>query len=464
MAQRQQQPESPRTKLVLVSFNCEGWDEVIVENLLQQLSSDNTKQLALFCQETWLYDVSPVFRHKISSDFNIIHLSAMDTSTPRARGRPFGGLAAILSKEISYKTIYENSRCQSIMLTEYNMLISNVYMPYSDSRISMANNVERYMEAIGHLDAAHETAGQVDYSVVLGDFNCDPSDKNNRAEALASWLNDHNYEDSDLLFYTDLDATHKSGRIIDRICTSSNLLPNICNIGVRKSFSNSDHFPIISEINLPEKSSVPSVRNQNIRLNWKNASNKAKEANYKLSNKMCSKDLQEYQSGNINGQELYNKLVRNLEVAANTCIPKKKKNITKSHNIPHWRQRMSSFQTTVDYWLQLQFLQGGPRRCDPFVRQQLRVSRARYKREHRALRREIRENIAEYTTTQNCFNVLFKKNKPPSPAYINGKSRNEQPEMWRKYFMSVFKAKNIPFSEYISNTINSNANVNIIKY
>ena len=91
---------------------------------------------------------------------------------------------------------------------------------------------------------------------------------------------------------------------------------------------------------------------------------------------MCSKNLQEYQSGNIHGQqEFYNKLVRSLEVAANTCIPKKKKNITKSHNIPHWRQRMSSFQTTVDYWLQTKFIQG-----DPDAATATYVNRAQYKR------------------------------------------------------------------------------------
>lgn len=458
MADGTRQPKNTKSELVIASFNCEGWDDVITENLLTSLSCNNEKNVALFCQETWLYAIPAAFNRKISKLYNIIHVSAMDPSKPKSAGRPFGGLAAIVSKNIAYKCVYENNRCLSILFIDYDLLVNNVYMPFSDSRVSSSTNVERYMEALGHLDAAHELAEDAEYRITLGDLNSDPKDRNDRAEALALWLNEQSYEDTDLFWLPESDATHKSGRIIDRIVTSRTLLSSISNIHVERSFLNSDHFPIVCEMRTPVTLPPVDKRSVNKRLNWKGASKQALEAYAKLCNKTCKSDLQKFRSGKLNGQQLYEKLVSNLESAANTCIPKTKEHGVKSHNIPFWRQRMSAHQTTVDYWLQTQFLQGGANRCHPHVREQLRVARAQYKRQHRTLRREIRENIANHTTVKNCFNVLFKPSKKSPPSCINGKSRDEQPVMWREHFKRVFKAEDTPFTNDLLESIDFTSN------
>ena len=105
---------------------------------------------------------------------------------------------------------------------------------------------------------------------------------------------------------------------------------------------------------------------------WKGASKQAIRAYANLCDKLCRIDLQKFRNGDLNGQQLYERLVSNLESAASTCIPKQKDTGSKSHNVPLWRQRMSTHQTAVDYWLQTQFLQGGANRCHLYVREQLR--------------------------------------------------------------------------------------------
>ena len=121
--------------------------------------------------------------------------------------------------------------------------------------------------------------------------------------------------------------------------------------------------------------------------------------------------LYDFDAGKIDGPTLYNKTIENLELAAFTCIPKSKPKEARTHDVPHWRERMSKFKSEVDYWLQQQFLCGGPRRTPNFILQQLRIAKARYKREHRALRREISSNIADHVTTENCHRQLFAKPK-----------------------------------------------------
>ena len=103
---------------------------------------------------------------------------------------------------------------------------------------------------------------------------------------------------------------------------------------------------------------------------------------------------------------------------------------------------MSSFKTDVDYWLQIQLLNGGPRRCPDIVKQQLRLAKSRYRHQFHfhALRREIAHNIAETITLKNCHRHLFKNPQTAPPAMIDGHSRSAQPHMWREHFRNVFEA------------------------
>ena len=416
-----------------------------MKRFIESISCNHTKEIIIACQETWLYNFPRLFIREFAKKYCFVHESEMDPKLPRNRGRPFGGIGFIISKSIAYKVAYTNSRCLSILLTDSNTLISNIYLPAHDSRITQSQNVEEMSEALGHLDAVHELNQNVYQYIVTGDFNVCPTDSNTRAEAVQQLLNQHNYKHTDLDFLSSSDFTHKSGRLIDRMVTSDNLTQHVQNVRVCYEYMNSDHNALITTITLAQQQTHGETHEIKA-LSWANATPAALLSYSRLCEKLCSKSLREYKEDHTDGPKLYDDLVSNIEKAATTCIPKSRKVPHKKHNIPMWRERMENVKSDVEYWTQVQFTQGGPTRCHPFIRSQLRLAKSRYRRQHRSLKREIEINIAETVTKKNCFHKLFPKYKAPTPPSIDGHSIPEQPAMWRQHFKQVFLAKEDPFN------------------
>ena len=430
--------------------------------MLREASNNHSRSIVLCCQETWKYTMSSFFLNKINKHYSIIHETAMDPSLPRGPGRPHGGICFIISKNVSYQTHYTNKRCLSIILDQYSILLSNVYMPFDDKRLTVAVNNSNYLEAIGHLRASHDLAETVTDYITVGDFNCAPSDNSARMNMVNSFRDEYFYGDTDLQYYNGRrEFSHISGRLIDRVITSQHLSSFTSSIVINKSYTSSDHFPIIAEFSLFNSTSTSSMspKKENTVLNWKKASTCAIASYSRLSNKLCKKTLNKFERGEISASVLYRETVNNLEFSARTCIPKRKQTY-RNHDIPQWRENMSEHKHRVDFWLQTQFLQGGPTSCSPYVRQQLRMARAQYKRQLRTLRREISMNIADYVTERNCHKVLFKSNKPVSPAIINGHNRTQQPSMWRSHFKNVFKADNTIYSGELFDIVNEKLECN----
>ena len=165
-------------------------------------------------------------------------------------------------------------------------------------------------------------------------------------------LEAHNYELDRRLSH----HTHDSGRTLDGIITTSSLSSIVYNKKVLTSYRNSDHYPVLANINTHIVPDLQSTPNPQRLLCWKKATN------------------------------------------------------SKRHDIPMWRERIASFKTDVDYWLQQQFVHGGPTRC-PYIIRQLRLAKSRYRFQIRVLRREIKSNIAETVTLDNCHRKLFKMPK-----------------------------------------------------
>ena len=205
-----------RTNLAIVTFNCQSWKSIIMRNLIRDLSDHHTKDIVIGCQETWKFQFPKSFVKEFSDRYCFIHESAMDPNTPRGKGRPFGGIGFIISKSIAYRINYRSSRCISIVLTDFNLLLNNVYLASQDSRVSAAVNLENMSESLGHLDAAHTLCTEITERVTIGDFNITPDDLSNRSEAVARQLNLHQYEDTDLRFMSRGEYSHNSGRLIDR--------------------------------------------------------------------------------------------------------------------------------------------------------------------------------------------------------------------------------------------------------
>ena len=115
----------------------------------------------------------------------------MDPNVHRSRGRPFGGVCFIVSKDISFRQHYTDSRCLSIILLDSNTLLSNVYMPYNNPRISVDENHELYLQALGHLRASHDLANGMSNYITVGDFNYDPNDTSARANLMPLFLDEY---------------------------------------------------------------------------------------------------------------------------------------------------------------------------------------------------------------------------------------------------------------------------------
>lgn len=433
------------TGLVVGTFNCRGFNSEVVKNLIEEISSNHTKDIILGLQETWKYELPKPFLRELSENYYVIHESSMDSRKPRNKGRPFGGVAFIVSKNIAFKLQYISKRCISILLEGQNILINNVYLPANDSRRSVDENDEAMLEAIGHLETAHSLNGDHLDCISLGDFNFSPEDESSRSKIATEFLSSRNYDlQIDLESRSSNDYTHDSGRTLDRIVLTRSIQHIFQSSKVLMSYCNSDHFPVTSTVSLEVEKLVNPPKKKYIC--WEKASDSALSSFSRLSNKMCQKSLSKYRDDEINGVILYNELVDNMRTAAETCIPKVDPNKTpRRHNIPMWRERIASYKHDVDYWLQVRFLNGGPNRCPNEVKQQLRLSKSRYRHQFRILQREIECNIAEKVTLQNCHRHLFKHSKTAPPAMIDGYSRSAQPSMWREHFRNVFQAEERPY-------------------
>ena len=432
-----------------------------MKNLINDISENHTKNVVICCQETWKYNLPNNFKKQFCNKYHFIHQSAMDAGTAQRRGRPFGGVCFIISKAVAFKVIYSNARCISIVLSDYNILLNNVYLPFNDSRKSSEQNLENMLEALGHLDAAHNLSTETIDNITLGDFNVSPNDTTQRACLITQWLRDHSYENIDLNYLPPNEYSHKSGRLIDRFVSTTHIGNDVENVKILKEHLSSDHFPIVASIRANISQTVAHKKNPYI--NWNKASKKSIESYSRLCNKKCKVSLEKYNNGEINGVELYGDLINNLEVSAQTCLPKTDPNKTpRRHNIPMWRERMSSFKHEVDYWLQLQFLHGGPNNCGEFIQRQVRLSKSRYRRQFRILRREIEINVAESTTLQNCFKRLTSHPKSAQPAKIDGHSIAEQPAMWHKHLREVYKAEDTPYNGNLLQHVNSLINIDVI--
>ena len=233
----------------------------------------------------------------------------MNPKVPRTSGRPYGGICIIISRAVAFQIKYRNERCLSILLTDQNVLFSNVYLPYNNTRISSEENLSNMSEALGHLEAAHDLAIETSDYITVGDFNVDPNDRGNRAEVLKMFFSNRSYNNSDLSYLSTSDHSHSSGRTLDRIMSTLNVSTNISHIYIDKKFRNSDHYPVVgkwstSTINSDAEKEATPV------LLWKKASEKALLSYSRLSQKLCSKSLVKFKKSEIDGIQLYSELIR----------------------------------------------------------------------------------------------------------------------------------------------------------
>ena len=138
--------------LRICSFNCHG----VNTGTLNYLRGKCVEFDILLLQETWLSNETCTKLDDISSDFSVLHTSAMESKINDSylTGRPFGGTAVMYNKHLSYrvsKVDTDSPRCTGIKLMLDNhcdVVIVCVYMPFLNS--SMEQRIE-YESAVGCL-------------------------------------------------------------------------------------------------------------------------------------------------------------------------------------------------------------------------------------------------------------------------------------------------------------------------
>ena len=195
----------------------------------------------------------------------------MEPTKARKRGRPYGGIAFIISKSVAFKT---SKHCLYILLNQHNIVMNNVYRPANDTRRSTEENEEATLEAVGHLNAAHCVDGEILDGITIGDFNFSPEDLTTRSKIITDFLLSRNYGlQCDLANRASNEHTHDSGRTLDRICFTRSIRHILNSCRVIRSYVNSDHFLVVAEIALDNEAYSEPAKTKY--LCWDKASDKA---------------------------------------------------------------------------------------------------------------------------------------------------------------------------------------------
>ena len=94
--------DSHRPGLVIATFNCRNFDTKVVTNLIHKLSEGHKRNIILGLQETWKFKLPKPFLSEHAANYNFIHETSMDTKKACKSGRPYGGIAFIVSKAIAF--------------------------------------------------------------------------------------------------------------------------------------------------------------------------------------------------------------------------------------------------------------------------------------------------------------------------------------------------------------------------
>jgi exonuclease III len=210
-------------------------------------------------QEHWLSSLD-FTRLNICDDFIVFASSAMDTACSRGilRGRPFGGLAVYIRKDLSGDFNLIAAEERFIIFHVNNVLVCNVYLPCK----SVRDYDTVYLETVHDIITVIQSTTYNDF-IICGDYNFmfnNRSSVSNIIHELCSTLKLHR---TDVLLHTEdnysfCSADGRSRSLIDHFLVSANILDAISDITILDSGSNlSDHRPVIASFMLQLLSTQP---------------------------------------------------------------------------------------------------------------------------------------------------------------------------------------------------------------
>ena len=251
-----------------MSYNCHGFKSAhkfITDELL------HGTDIAFLC-EHWLRpsELSEVHLALKESDFWVNLKSSMDVENTESLGRPYGGVGFICRKRehFQYKKVHvPNDRidCIEVLIRDTaKMLVFGVYLPYYNG---CSEQVALYSETLLQLQGLLDNCQHP--FMVVGDFNASlpfasslsrnwykSPPFNKHSLILYDFILDNelsvaNFQSQQNVSHTYLSGDNKS--YIDHVLTSPTAQPLVSNCRILHDRPDclSDHFPLITDINLP---------------------------------------------------------------------------------------------------------------------------------------------------------------------------------------------------------------------
>ena len=254
---------------------------------------EKQKNIVQCVQEHWLppaYKKQPGVNklRTVHPSFDGFGTSAMKSSLEKGirRGRGFGGTGFVYPKNFTHilkplvKFNHERISVLELECEGSNIIIINVYMPFLD-RSNLQNAVIEYTSTLGYIDYIFSEMNHARF-ILLGDFNCDITDKYHPFYPLLnSFINKHDmmssFEKCDTFqpgtSFTRFDARSRS--LLDFIFISRGLASSVMTVKIGDYHDNlSDHLPVELELSVSFASPrPPNAQRPHDQIIWSKLSN-----------------------------------------------------------------------------------------------------------------------------------------------------------------------------------------------
>ena len=397
-----------RNVITFCSYNLNGYgdDKIVKNGALERMFEECT---FLIVQETWCNEDEFIrkFKNQFKDKYNVECISAnkMDQDDIKP-GKPYGGVGICYDSKIkcivnNINTISKSICAQKIIIEGVSLLLINVYMPSSNTRVKL-DEYSTILKEVSEICSNNET----DMLIIGGDWNADPSRNDGRTKLFKEFISNEK-----LLNALDLDIANvpytfekvmKYGEpptisTIDHFLISPNLKDSVISYESKQLFDNfSDHHPLVMSLNIDIKQHETTEREFKPRVAWRKCNNTHTECYQNTLNRLllsinplnealtCKNYKCTAHTAIIH--KLYTDIISCCLEASNVSLPHTKNNGKNSTNMPGWNEHVKEHADRAKFWHYIWKENG--RKRQGFIADIRRRTRARY---HLAIRKVKKE-------------------------------------------------------------------------
>jgi hypothetical protein len=346
-------------QLHICTLNCHGLkgNVLYVEYIMKKYN-------IIFLSEHWIIEKDKFIFDKLCLNHNILFLPAQ--THLNSKGRPFGGLVWLVSKNIKivkYEFISDNLTTLEIRMHNTELMFIGIYAFYNNNSIANFICQENLFDNCNQIMRANLQKN----IFLLGDFNSDPYRLNRFDKIFQKFINSSKLSILSVLQTQNSRYTFNSGftnSLIDHIVAADSNFKNItpiCNIiddtihslNSPTSINLSDHCLVELVLTFDDIETIPSQENCNQELkwipNWKNekVSKKFMEILDNLQSKinvdLAAFDLMNEDERQNSVDRLYSEITNNFKLALDSvnCENKPRKNQT------WWSEELLSIKNKI---------------------------------------------------------------------------------------------------------------------